>query len=89
MIVLYSYRWIGSVDDHNEFYDRVKAIFDEIDGATLRGPYMPNTEFTGTWIMETDTFEKVLAGYNTYQDKYGPNPSVTVQKYDILVGPPL
>jgi hypothetical protein len=89
MIILYSYRWTGTQDENEGFLNRLREIFKAIEGVTFRGSYLPNTEFSAKLILETETFEKALQGYYEYQNKYGPHPRVSVQKYDILIGPPL
>jgi hypothetical protein len=84
VIALYYFRWIGTPKELQEYFGQAKGVFDETDGADLKGMFVPNSEWNFVAFIEATSYDKVMDAYRAYVKKFGPHPKETLAKMEIL-----
>ena len=84
MLILYYLRWTGTPEELKQYMGRVTAISDEVDGAALKGVFVPSSEWNVALLMEATSFDKGIEVYRTYMKQYGSHPKIPLAKLELL-----
>ncbi|MFX1513335.1 MAG: hypothetical protein ACFFCQ_12175 [Promethearchaeota archaeon] len=85
MIIIYYMKWVGQPDEFAEFMGRMTNIWNGIEGADIKGVFLPVTQkWSFAFLLEVTSYEKAVKAYKTYMQKYGLHPKVTGQKIDMF-----
>jgi hypothetical protein len=82
---LYYFNWGGTSGELKEFIGMVTGVF-EASGVSVKGVFIPNSEWNCVMLYETKSFDKVLEAMRTGVKKYGDKwqSKIPVSKNEIL-----
>ena len=84
MLGLYYFRWTGTSEEFKEYFSRSKEIADGIEGADLKGVFLPTSEWNYVALIQ-GSFDKIMEVYKTYLKKYGAHPKIPLAKLELLI----
>ena len=85
MLGLYYFRWTGTSEEFKEYFGRAKEIADGVEGADLKGVFLPMSEWNYVALIQGTSFDKIMENYTTYIKKYGPHPKIPLAKLELLL----
>ncbi len=83
MLILYNFRWTGTLEEFTEFMERLKGVCEEIEDIDFKGVFIPSSEWSYTLLIKTTSYAKAREAYSTYMQKYGP-PQISLAAWTIL-----
>jgi hypothetical protein len=85
LLGLYYFRWTGTSEEFEEYFGRSREIADGIEGADLKGVFLPTSEWNYVALVEATSFDKIMDIYKTYLKKYGAHPKIPLAKLELLL----